>query len=666
MKNISDDMTFAFNHGISGFHIIQLSDPVHISFVSDNLCQMTGWERDSLLSETEDLYAKRVHPEDRLLYASFLQKLKAGEQKQCEQYRLICQDGSTLFVRDSITVQRQSDGSLAGISVLVDITEMEKERELHMLDEKLACGFLKYTCEKQPKITYMNRQMMRFLRIPEVQTGEMDYQEMYRDNLFLMIPMEDRHKFALYLNRVYSAGTPIAGDLTLLRCDGTRAHMFGWVTKCTNDQGEEEFLSVCMDVTQRYEENKVQEEKKYLKALTDVYDKIFEYDLSSNTVKCLYSNHSAMFQWTENIAMQMEDATEKWIAQLVVPRDIEKVRTFFYDFCQKRLYQPDGKPPQIRYRAYSSSGEIRTYNGIFLKMEESVSLFCCRRIADAAENKSLREELGSLKENMQQLLRRFTDGVAAFEITDDMVKPLYASDNICRFFGYTKEEWMPLMKQKTPIPNFIAKSSLTQTQIMDILHNGEAEFTYKDLETKQERKIKAICSQKGSGGVGARYVMLYNMEENQRREQPEPEGKKVSIRTFGYFDVFVGDKPIAFRNKKAKELFAILVDRRGGFVTSAEAIAYLWEDEVVTPVTLSRYRKVALRLKNTLEEYGIGDVVETIDGTRRIVMEKVKCDLYDYLTGKEAYAQLFKGSYLTNYSWGENTLAELTGNMLYE
>ena len=56
--------------------------------------------------------------------------------------------------------------------------------------------------------------------------------------------------------------------------------------------------------------------------------------------------------------------------------------------------------------------------------------------------------------------------------------------------------------------------------------------------------------------------------------------------------------------------------------------------------------------------------METVDGKRRIVAENVQCDLYNYLSGEEEYAQLFKGSYLNNYSWGENTLAELTGDIL--
>lgn len=140
----------------------------------------------------------------------------------------------------------------------------------------------------------------------------------------------------------------------------------------------------------------------------------------------------------------------------------------------------------------------------------------------------------------------------------------------------------------------------------------------------------------------------------------EAETRAVYIRTFGYFDVFVDDKPIAFRSQKSKELFALLVDRRGGYVSSEEAISFLWENEPISPVTLARYRKVALRLKNILAEYGIADAVEAVDGKRRIVTDRVRCDLYDYLSGREEFAGLFKGSYLTNYSWGEVTLGELT------
>ena len=667
MNNTIENMEEILSEYISGFHQYVLTAPVHLSYVSSNLCAMLGVREDELLSEGEDLYASLVHPADRDRYSAFIRDVSAKEQTRTTEYRLIKKDGTALYVSDTVTSKMQKNGTLVGYSVLTDITAIKHENDnLQFLNETIPCGFIKYTCDKQPKVTYINKQMMELLRFPETRDGELDYLELYKDNIFLMIPMEERRRFALYLNRVYSAGTPIAGEMTLLRCDGTRAYVFGWVTKCVNEQGVEEFQSVCMDVTERYQAKKVNETQRYLKALTDVYDKIFEYDLGANTVTCLYSNRSPQFQWLENISMQMEDATEKWIAGTVAEEDRDRVRTFFKAFYQKKLYTSESKPPQITYKALSSGGDMRLYSGIFLKMDTAVSLYCCRRVPDTEETAILRNENVALKENMQELLMRFTDGIAAFEVTEDLVTPLYASDNVCEFFGFTREEWLPLMKKSTSIKEFVARSEVAYEEFAVLLQNGEAEFTYFDLNSQIERRIKAICSQKSPGGSSPRYVMLYNVEEADSVENPAlPADRAVSIRTFGYFDVFVDDKPIAFRNKKSKELFALLVDRRGGYVSSEEAIAFLWEDEPVSPVTLSRYRKVALRLKNILEEYGISEVVESVDGKRRIVTEKVQCDLYDYLSGKEEYIPLFKGNYLTNYSWGENTLAELTGNRLY-
>ena len=96
-------------------------------------------------------------------------------------------------------------------------------------------------------------------------------------------------------------------------------------------------------------------------------------------------------------------------------------------------------------------------------------------------------------------------------------------------------------------------------------------------------------------------------------------------------------------------------------MSPGEAISFLWEEDSANSLTMARYRKVALRLKNLLEEYGIADIMESVNGKRRLIPERVRCDLYDYLSGKEEYSQLFKGSYLTNYSWAENTPAEPTG-----
>lgn len=649
---------------ICGFHQYVLADPVHLDFVSQNLCDLTGYARDELLSDAEDRYLKLVHAADREAYCSCIQALKTAEQTLSVQYRLTRRDGTVIWVMDTLSSRRGEQGVMTAASVLSGITEIKNENHnLQFLNQTIPCGFLKYTCEKQPRITYINQQMIEMLRIPQACEGEMDYLELCKSNIFLMIPVEERRRFSKYLNHVYAAEAPIAGEIAALRCDGTRAILFGWVIKSVNEQGEEEFQSVCMDITERHQARKNAETRQYLKALTDVYDKIFEFNIDSNMVKCLYCEDSSSFSKVKDVAVQMDDALEKWIIDAVVTQDREAVRAFFRHFSSKRLYTADAKPPQIAYTARCSTGELKQYNGLFIKVDESVSFFCCRCVTEAAAE-TPKAENSLLKHSMCHTAKQF-DGLAAFEVSPDgLVRPLYASENMSSFFGYTQDEWLALMESPAPIDQFVAYSEAAYDEFMELLRTGEAEFTYFDYQMETERRIKAICSQREPNRSSSKYVMLYSVEHSAPPEKKRlPENRAVSIRTFGYFDVFVGDRPIAFRNKKAKELFALLVDRKGGYVSSEEAIGFLWEDEPANTVTLSRYRKVALRLKNTLEEYGISDIIESVDGKRRIVMEKVQCDLYQYLSGREGYAQLFKGSYLTNYSWGETTLGELSGHL---
>jgi len=649
MNHIPSHLSEILNHTISGYHQYCLSGTPRPLFISDNLCAMLDLPQSSLYDELEDRYVQRVHPSDREIYRRFLEALRREPQTRSEQYRLIRSDGSVLFVSDTMTSYLQGTKMLAD-SVLTDITKLKAENQnLQYLNDTTPCAFLKYTCEKNPRVIYINDRMLELLGFSKHPGEEYDDLSLYMSNIYTMIPSDERGRFSRYLERVYEQGGPLAGEMTALRQDGSRIHVFGWVTKCVSESGEEEFQSAFMDITQRYREKKEQETGRYLKALTEVYDKVFEFDLREHTVKCLYGQNSPGFKWLENVPMQMQEATEKWITGSAAEADKDRLRRFFGEFCQRKLTLQEGRPPQITYRALSSSGGYQTYHGIFLMLDRDTSLYCCRRATEAPE-----------PTRMQELAMRFTEGIVAFEVENDTVNPLYISENVCSFFGYDREEWVRLAEKKPTIREFIDQSGISYSDVKTLFSSGEAEFTYFDMEQNAYRRIRAICSGNYKND-GKCYVMLYHLDAKVT-DNPQ---RRIRIRTFGYFDVFVDDKPIAFRNEKSKELLALLVDRRGGFVSSEEAIGFLWEDEPANTVTLSRYRKVALRLKNLLEEYGISDIVESVNGKRRLAAEKVQCDLYDYLTGQEEHAQLFKGSYLTNYSWGETTLAELTGDHFY-
>ena len=622
MKNILGNAGEILENGLSGFHQYIFDGRERLCYVSNSLCKMTGYTKEEFLNEDVDFYASVIHKDDAEIYADFISRLKSSGKTLSADYRIVKKDGGIIRVRDTVSVS-SCGGRLTGNSVLADITgERTDTAEIQRLSGALHFGYIKYTCEKQPAITYMNKRMEEFLRIPKAREGELDYLDMYKGNIFLMIPMEERRRFALYLNRVYTSGEPIAGEVTVMRCDGTKARVFGWIMKCISNEGNEEFQTVCMDITEHHN-----------------------------------------MKWVVNIPMRMREATEKWIVDTVCDEDRLPVRDFFEKFYTQQFEDPDSKPPVITYRAMSSKGRIKTYTGIFLKVDASVSLFCCRSITDENENRELKSENRTLK-NVNDLVMQFTEGVVAFEVENDCVKPLYTSENVCKFFGYTKEQWEQLSSGSHSIKDFISQSRLDYDDVRRLFATGEAEFSYFDINRNMYRRIKAICSRKNTDDASRLYIMLYNVDSKEAEGRASG-NNEIRIRTFGYFDIFVNGKPIAFRSQKSKELFALLIDRRGGFVSSEEAISFLWEDEPVNSVTLARYRKVALRLKNILEEYGIADIVEAVDGKRRIVTEKVDCDLYDYLSGRKEFAGLFKGSYLTNYSWGETTLAELTGKMLY-
>lgn len=82
------------------------------------------------------------------------------------------------------------------------------------------------------------------------------------------------------------------------------------------------------------------------------------------------------------------------------------------------------------------------------------------------------------------MVLRMTDGIAAFEVENDTVRPLYVSDNICDFFGYTKNEWISMTRQRQSIRSFVSRSNVRYEEFMALFQNGEAEFEYMDRRTQ--------------------------------------------------------------------------------------------------------------------------------------------------------------------------------------
>lgn len=135
--------------------------------------------------------------------------------------------------------------------------------------------------------------------------------------------------------------------------------------------------------------------------------------------------------------------------------------------------------------------------------------------------------------------------------------------------------------------------------------------------------------------------------------------KNIFIRTFGSFDVFVNGVPISFSSSKAKELLALIIDKKGGVLTNEEGYSYLWESAPYDHKSGSGFRKVVGRLNETLKNYGIDSIIKKVSNGRYANSNSFDCDYYLFLEGDENAKKQFNGEYMSNYSWGEYTLAKL-------
>ena len=132
-------------------------------------------------------------------------------------------------------------------------------------------------------------------------------------------------------------------------------------------------------------------------------------------------------------------------------------------------------------------------------------------------------------------------------------------------------------------------------------------------------------------------------------------GAHISVQTFGGFDVFVDGTLVHFKRSKSKELFAILVDRRGSSVTRAEIFSILWEDRFYDRPMQKQLDVTIRSMRDTLREYGISEVVEMKRGHFRIFPEQISCDLYRFFDGDEDAFNAYRGEYMNPYAWASIT-----------
>jgi DNA-binding SARP family transcriptional activator len=90
-----------------------------------------------------------------------------------------------------------------------------------------------------------------------------------------------------------------------------------------------------------------------------------------------------------------------------------------------------------------------------------------------------------------------------------------------------------------------------------------------------------------------------------------------------------------------------------------ELVSVLWEGRPDTASLRSQLRSLITDLRATLRSLGAEKVV--IKGRDYIAVDpaRVDCDYYRYLAGEKAARSVFRGEYMSNYSWAEITVGSL-------
>ena len=132
--------------------------------------------------------------------------------------------------------------------------------------------------------------------------------------------------------------------------------------------------------------------------------------------------------------------------------------------------------------------------------------------------------------------------------------------------------------------------------------------------------------------------------------------KLLTVRCFGNFEVYAKNEKVVFKRLKTKELFAFLVDRNGAGMTAKQICAVLFPDDSDDNKNSVYLRQLVLDLKNTLKAVGAESVLRHETPCYRVDTTLIQCDYITYLeTGKPE----FRGEYMTQYSWAEDTCAML-------
>ncbi|MDD3193895.1 MAG: response regulator [Oscillospiraceae bacterium] len=136
-----------------------------------------------------------------------------------------------------------------------------------------------------------------------------------------------------------------------------------------------------------------------------------------------------------------------------------------------------------------------------------------------------------------------------------------------------------------------------------------------------------------------------------RRPLANQPDKRVRVQCFGNFDVFVDGKPLVFSRRRAKEIFAYLVHKRGSFCTMQEIAAVLYEDAPNDAQQKNNLRQLISSMTRTFRDAGVPEVIHKQYNRLFVDVEAIDCDYYRFNRMEVDAINAYNGEYMAQYEW---------------
>ncbi len=361
-KSDATGQEFALENHLGGYHRCLLGTPVHLEFVSENLCKMLGYTKHELSALIGHAYTGVVHPDDCGIFDKFCSNLAKKEDSLSATYRMIKKDGTVIHVADAMTSIMGDDGEMRGYSVVCQIPD---DSDSSTAQEKIAV--LRVAGGKTLRIE-------QFFGMSQEILGAVDAKRPY--NLMSFISLADQGKIRIAFKHAYKTGYSGKETCVFVAADGRGLRCNLWVER--NEVGstfEDCVFCVKVELEENYEpEDKVTSFSRHL--LSSFAEDIFEVDRLENSIKYVCQGHSNLLRTFVGVRMNADDFL-LWLLDLVSEADREAVTDFYRKAkAHPAVAETSLAPNKLNFEMFDIDRSMRIVTMIIVPISSSKYFLC--------------------------------------------------------------------------------------------------------------------------------------------------------------------------------------------------------------------------------------------------------------------------------------------------